>query len=782
MPLIITRLIFLICLALLASFSSISYAAEHRLQLAARAWGLAKYHHPNITRCQLDWDAVMMERVVLLEADDAAARAEAIMSMLAAAGDGSRQPVDEQTPAWIVDSNLPPALQEQLAWLAAQRPSQQCYVSTESWGGPAQFSRDVGQAVFDPDRRQRALALFRFWNAIEYFFPYKADIGRDWGELFDQYADRIIDAPSRADYVLAMREFTAAIEDSHAFFFEAASAPGEGLAPFTLTSIDGRDIVLQVLPNAATVRPGDELLAIDGESLVDRKRRLQAQVFGSNPITKEREALRLALSLGANPGRFSLQRPDGSRYEVSLPRSGLYHFSTLAGQPVWQSRALDGCRIGIVDLARLQPAEVMPMLAAMQSNDAIVFDVRNYPNNTMWPIVDVLYAEPTLMAHLSQPDLAAPGRFTLFENRLGGRQPSGWQGRILLLQDERTQSQAEFSLMGFEATGRTISFGSQTAGADGNITSIELPGTLTSYFTGLGVFYPDGRATQRIGIVPDVHVRPTIAGLAAGRDEVLEAALDCRWLQDAAPSRLPASGAYYAPARNGEGLDVHADGQTTAVLSYGYDAHGEPEWLLAASLSDSEAWQSSFLRYTDGGDAHQAAPDYGVDFERGPYHRVCADKNQNALHPRAQWRWPGSADSEGNCQQPLLLNSGPAGGLWSGPPPELGWGLSIHQQNEQLSVFVYAYDDAGQPRWLLGTGTLDDAGQASITLQRFGGFCRHCPPTDLSVTEAGTLELDLRGALHNVEQGNWLSINAQFGAGHSRWQRQNMPMQRLVGH
>jgi hypothetical protein len=42
---------------------------------------------------------------------------------------------------------------------------------------------------------------------------------------------------------------------------------------------------------------------------------------------------------------------------------------------------------------------------------------------------------------------------------------------------------------------------------------------------GIGVFYPDKRPTQRIGIVPDVEVRPTIAGIRAGRDEVLEEGL-----------------------------------------------------------------------------------------------------------------------------------------------------------------------------------------------------------------------------------------------------------------
>lgn len=43
--------------------------------------------------------------------------------------------------------------------------------------------------------------------------------------------------------------------------------------------------------------------------------------------------------------------------------------------------------------------------------------------------------------------------------------------------------------------------------------------------SGLGVFYTDYKPTQRIGIVPDITVTPTIAGIRAGRDEVLEAAI-----------------------------------------------------------------------------------------------------------------------------------------------------------------------------------------------------------------------------------------------------------------
>jgi C-terminal processing protease CtpA/Prc len=43
--------------------------------------------------------------------------------------------------------------------------------------------------------------------------------------------------------------------------------------------------------------------------------------------------------------------------------------------------------------------------------------------------------------------------------------------------------------------------------------------------SGLRVFYPDRRPTQRVGIVPDVVARPTLQGIAAGRDEVLETAM-----------------------------------------------------------------------------------------------------------------------------------------------------------------------------------------------------------------------------------------------------------------
>ena len=80
--------------------------------------------------------------------------------------------------------------------------------------------------------------------------------------------------------------------------------------------------------------------------------------------------------------------------------------------------------------------------------------------------------------------------------------------------------------MALQTAPNVIGVGSQTAGADGNVSLITFPGNYQTYMTGIGVYYPDGKETQRIGIVPDVEVKPTIEGLRLKRDEVLEKAIE----------------------------------------------------------------------------------------------------------------------------------------------------------------------------------------------------------------------------------------------------------------
>lgn len=85
-------------------------------------------------------------------------------------------------------------------------------------------------------------------------------------------------------------------------------------------------------------------------------------------------------------------------------------------------------------------------------------------------------------------------------------------------------------------------------GANGDVMNFLVPGKISITFTGHDVRHADGRQLQRLGLEPQVAVSPTIVGIRAGRDEVLETAL--RYvggtgeippdtLRDAPPANVP---------------------------------------------------------------------------------------------------------------------------------------------------------------------------------------------------------------------------------------------------
>jgi C-terminal processing protease CtpA/Prc len=138
----------------------------------------------------------------------------------------------------------------------------------------------------------------------------------------------------------------------------------------------------------------------------------------------------------------------------------------------------------------------------------------------------LLVDRPTPFARFTGGDLENPGAFHWSNPPLSltPQQPH-YAGKVVVLVDEVTQSQAEYTTMALRAGPRTTVVGSTTAGADGNVSDIPLPGGLRTMISGIGVFYPDKQPTQRVGIVPDVVVTPTIAGIRTGRDEILEEAI-----------------------------------------------------------------------------------------------------------------------------------------------------------------------------------------------------------------------------------------------------------------
>jgi hypothetical protein len=157
----------------------------------------------------------------------------------------------------------------------------------------------------------------------------------------------------------------------------------------------------------------------------------------------------------------------------------------------------------------------------------LVIDIRNYPSEfVVFELGKHLVDHPTAFATFTLGDAGNPGAFVWGDSVVIDPAPPHYAGKVVILVDEVSQSQAEYTAMALRSAPGALVVGSTTAGADGNVSAVPLPGGLRAMITGLGVFYPDRRPTQRIGILPDLVVRPTVAGIRAGKDEVLEAALE----------------------------------------------------------------------------------------------------------------------------------------------------------------------------------------------------------------------------------------------------------------
>jgi len=109
--------------------------------------------------------------------------------------------------------------------------------------------------------------------------------------------------------------------------------------------------------------------------------------------------------------------------------------------------------------------------------------------------------------------------------KVGKENKAYYRGKIVVLVNELTQSQAEFTAMAFQVAPDVKVVGSTTAGADGDVTRFYLPGGIKVKFSGIGIYYPDGKETQRAGIIPDIETKQTIGGIINGKDEQLEKAI-----------------------------------------------------------------------------------------------------------------------------------------------------------------------------------------------------------------------------------------------------------------
>ncbi len=517
---------------------------HERLFYLCKVWGHAKYYHTRIAAGLVNWDNELLNSVTASKtAATNAAFNEVLLNMLNNAGvmgtSNVTLPVvpdslnNNNDLSWIQSPFLSDAVRANLNTITSRfRPQSNVYVTASTTGSNPAFNTDslfyTGEDF--PVEEKRMLAMFRYWNQIHYFFPYKKIMDQNWDTTLVEFIPKIAASTDALTFNLAFSEFRTRINDGHAGYGSPVYYNFRGLSypPFLVRYIENEMVITKVLQGVTNVSVGDVIKEIDGVNIYTLRDSLRKHAHGSNQDGIERNLNTLIMY--GDIGEFDITVENSSGTHAATLNRNRENASNLVlnNSPVWRDTIVNGiCTFGIADMGRLETTQVADMFADLWNTDAIIFDIRNYPKGTLQYIVNYLYSSPIHNAKFTVPDIKYPGRLTWISQTLGSGTSNPYRGKVILLFDERTISHAEWTCMGLEQFPGAIKIGSQTAGADGNVSLSYLTANISTVFTGLGTYYPDYTPTQRIGIVPHFEVRPTIAGIRAGQDEVLNFALDC---------------------------------------------------------------------------------------------------------------------------------------------------------------------------------------------------------------------------------------------------------------
>jgi C-terminal processing protease CtpA/Prc len=427
-----------------------------------------------------------------------------------------------------------PAFQAALRLLRTGAARSTARASTQGAALPTGGPDDAYEAMPYPAEPYRLLAVIRFWNVMRFFHPDPKALG-DWDAVLPAFLARAREAADAAAYTRVLYALAARVNDGHVFVAEGGvplRSLAEASAPLVLRDVEGRFLVTETpVPEAARaagIAVGDEVVAVDGEPVASLAERLGALVGASHPAAR-RERVASLLLAGADGKHvvLMLQGADGRMKESKLPRSrDFLPFLRPPPEVPTPWKTLDG-GVGYADLRLLRAEAVDAMLDALKDTRALVLDLRGYPRGSAWALAPRLNTRgATTSALIARPVLSAGEPHEVRHPQpLPTTDKPLYRGRVVVLVDERAMSQAEYTAMMIRAASGATLVGSPTAGAVGDTTNVCLPGAVCVLFTGQRFELPDGRAVQGVGLQPDVEARPTVRGVRAGRDEVLERAL-----------------------------------------------------------------------------------------------------------------------------------------------------------------------------------------------------------------------------------------------------------------
>lgn len=168
-------------------------------------WGFLKYYHPNIAKGNYNWDYALFRILPkVINAENKKSRDEILINWINNLGpftEGKSFKVTTSSDIkivpdleWITNSNFSAELTSLLLKVKnANRPKEHYYIGlVPNVGNPDFKNENAYSSITYPDAGFRLLALYRYWNIIQYYFPYKNLLEEDWKKVLEEFIRRLL--------------------------------------------------------------------------------------------------------------------------------------------------------------------------------------------------------------------------------------------------------------------------------------------------------------------------------------------------------------------------------------------------------------------------------------------------------------------------------------------------------------------------------------------------------------------------------------------------------------
>lgn len=384
------------------------------------------------------------------------------------------------------------------------------------------------------DKGFRLLALFRFWNVVEYASPYKYLTDKQWTNVLTEYIPDVLFAESEAEYNATMIKAVAEINDSHgALLFNKtlAGTDAERLRymryPVALTETDDGEFCVES-SYTSELKPGDVIVSVDNKKVKEIYDKLAPYITASNKASQSRNIRPLLLARQQNdnnPLPVEIRRGEQT---MSLELNQ-FNRKEMTGVKSMTEYAKANSDILFLNVGMSSSDELVSAVKKNMSAKGIIFDLRQYPRDFMsfFKLSDILLPDTVINLWFSSSLLDYPGNYKKYnECPLGKKNPDYFKGKVAILVNENTQSLGEMTAIALSYAPQAAVVGSTTSGADGNATTFVMPGNMVVSYTVFGAYYPDWVQCQRTGVKIDIHARPAVRDILDGKDVLIERAIE----------------------------------------------------------------------------------------------------------------------------------------------------------------------------------------------------------------------------------------------------------------